>query len=190
MYLPPKFVGDWKIVVQEYPLGSLVTPLAGEVKISWLPFALTGESLFTHFAMGNDHWRAVEKHPSKLLFQGPSAYISPTWYTECDVPTWNYVAVEMDVQGQILSEAELIEELQKMSEHHEGADGWRFHIPADLKQLSKAIVGVRFSLQNAQAKWKLSQNRSPADRAGVLRGLRDRKEKMDLLLADWLEKNV
>ncbi len=189
MYLPEKFKGDWRQVVQEYPLGALITPLAEEMKISWLPFALAGDSLFTHFAIGNDHWRQVESSPSKILFQGPNAYISPTWYAECDVPTWNYVAVEMDAQGQVLSERELIDELQKMSEHHEGPDGWDFHIPADLKQVGKAIVGVRFSVQNVQAKWKLSQNRTPADRSGVIRGLRARNEKMDLLLADWMEKN-
>lgn len=189
MYLPKKFEGDWESVVREYPLGSLLTLIDGNIRTSFLPFHLFGKCLFAHFAIGNDHWKFVSGRNSKILFQGPQGYISPTWYTECDVPTWNYVAVEMDVTAEVLSESDTLTFLKKMSEEYEGQNGWQFQIPSDIPNVSKAIVGVRFSCTQVQAKWKLSQNRSPEDRTGVIQGLRARNKKMDLLLADWMEKN-
>lgn len=188
MYLPKKFEGDWETVVKEYPLGSLLTVVEGKILTSFLPFHLEGKNLFAHFALPNHHWKELEGRSSKILFQGPQSYISPTWYSECDVPTWNYVAVEMEVSANLLPISETTSLLRKMSKLYEGGDGWQFQIPSDLPDLSKAIVGVRFSVQEVQGKWKLSQNRSREDRKSVIQGLRARNKKMDPLLADWMEK--
>jgi len=135
-------------------------------------FALVG-----HLARRNPHAAALSQTGSALLlFQGPHAYISPRWYRNPDVPTWDYVAVQ--VRGTIepvddLTEVERI--LKRTIEYAErgAATPWTLEqAPAELKaRLLTGIRGFRVQLQRAEGTFKLSQNKTDAERATIVEAL-------------------
>ncbi len=88
----PELIGK---VVRENSFALLITPTEDDLKLTHLPFLLDetrGEhgTLRAHLAKANDHWKYFDGRNSVAIFQGPHAYVSPTWYTEHQsVPTWN-----------------------------------------------------------------------------------------------------
>lgn len=147
-----------------------------------MPFLRDGDRLLMHMARANPHWRSIESEtPALAVVAGAQAYVSPGWYATKQehgrvVPTWNYSAVHLT--GRVTThhdEAWLRDLVGRLTDRHEQhrADPWSVtDAPADYvrKQL-RAIVGVELRVERVEAKAKLSQNRSDADRAGVVRGL-------------------
>jgi transcriptional regulator len=185
MYNPKHFqVENWDEIarlIQEYPLATLITAGSGSLTISHLPLVLEkqGETiqLVGHLAKGNPHWRVMEQAPIQVIFQGAHGYITPTWYADHDVPTWNYSVVHMQGKVKLLPAYEdTVQALKVLSDHMEKdlPRPWEFGIPDDLadpKILTSAIIGFEIEVTQVSAKFKLSQNRKPADYAGVIRGL-------------------
>lgn len=159
-----------------------------------LPFARDGDRLLMHFARANAHWHAIEPGtPALAVVTGPQAYVSPSWYATKQehgkvVPTWNYSAVHLT--GRVTThhdETWLYDVVRRLTDQHEShrPDGWSIEdAPPDYvrKQL-RAIVGVELVVERVEAKAKLSQNRSDADRAGVIRGLEETGVARDRLVA-------
>ena len=148
-----------------------------------LPVVWRGGTVIAHMARANTHWRSIgENEPTLLVVSGPQAYISPSWYaTKAEhgkvVPTWNYSAVHLTGRARIHEDGEwlrgAVEELVQQHEAHREhpwstADAPDRYISGQLR----AIVGIQIEVQRVEAKAKLSQNRSEADRAGVVEGLR------------------
>ena len=116
-----------------------------------------------------------------MIFTGPDAYITPEWYatkreTGRVVPTWNYVAVHAYGTLRFHDDAEFLRaHLERLTNRHEGGGGGAWHVgdaPADyVAQQMKAIVGITIQIERLEGKWKMSQNRSDADIAGVINGL-------------------
>ncbi|RAU22073.1 transcriptional regulator [Paramagnetospirillum kuznetsovii] len=136
-----------------------------------------------HFARANGHWRALEAGaPALIIFPGPDAYISPSWYpskreTGKVVPTWNYVAIHAAGPVSVFHEPERLLRLvsAQTSRHEQGrSEPWAVSdAPSDYVQKQLAgIVGFEMLIERLDGKWKLSQNRSEADRTGALNGLR------------------
>lgn len=168
-------------VVAENGLATLVTASSGGVKATHLPLLYSpsseGGEIAGHMAKANDHWRVLEEAEESLaIFQGPDAYISPEWYeTAPAVPTWNFAVVHM--RGPV----ELVHDTTWLSDHvdemvlfHESRT--LDHPPQapdpDLRNaLLHGIVGFRMTVLTVEAKFKLSQNRSDADRISAARGL-------------------
>ena len=124
--------------------------------------------LLGHVARGNDQWAALEgaQHVA-AIFQGPHAYVSPTWYvTHPSVPTWNYAVVHVHGKARLMDEAELHDLLMRLSAIYEAPNAmpWRMsELPADyVSMMLKAIVGFEIGIERLEGKFKLSQNR-PAE---------------------------
>jgi transcriptional regulator len=159
-----------------------------------LPFVREGDRLLMHLARANPHWQAIEPGtPALAVVTGPQAYVSPSWYASKHehgkvVPTWNYSAVHLT--GRVSThhdEGWLRDLVGRLTDLHEQAraDPWSVEdAPADYvrKQL-RAIVGVELTVERVEAKAKLSQNRSEADRIGVIRGLEESGAARDGLVA-------
>jgi transcriptional regulator len=179
--LPPSY---WPRLVAAHPLATLIS---GQ-HISHLPLLLEREDrLLGHLAYANPHRQSMEGE-CVAIFQGPQGYISPLWYEECDVPTWNYVVAHAYGKARLLPESRTIEVVEKLSKKMEGAGGWEFRIPDDLKDsLHQAIRAFEIRVERTELKGKLSQNRSAADREGVIRGLRARKDTASEQLVRWME---
>lgn len=182
-------------VLAEHGFATLITSAGGEVTVSHVPVlfepgfgahgAVTG-----HVATANPHADAMALGTSFLMFQGPSGYVSPNWYTNpgASVPTWNYVAIH--VHGRLerldgIGEKRAI--VDELSARHEASlpNPWTSAKmdPALLDRMLGAIVGFRFAVERIDAKFKLSQNRSAHDRAGVIAGLEGRGQPASAALA-------
>lgn len=129
-----------------------------------------------HLAYGNAQWRTFETNEQVLvIYQGPHAYISSSWYSHENVPTWNYQAVHVYGQAMILGEAELkqdlAKQLQKYEKHREHAVFWDTLSPELLTQQIKGIVGFKIKVEDMQATYKLSQNRNDEDYQNIIEKL-------------------
>ena len=188
MYTPPfnrqdddlelrKFVADIRV-------GWLVTSSAGAAPTaSFLPVRWQADTVIAHLAKANPHWREIaDATPALLIFTGPDAYVSPSWYAAKAVhgkvvPTWNYSAVHLTGVAQVHEEPEWLRmAVTDLTDHHEGQRDNPWHVtdaPASyIEGQLRGIVGIEFSVTGVEGKAKWSQNRSIGDRAGVIEGLR------------------
>jgi transcriptional regulator len=187
MYLPESFresrLEVLHALIREHSFGTLASHCEGELQATHLPFLLDAEAgpfgtLIGHMARANPHWKALATGAEALLlFQGPHAYISPSWYvTELSVPTWNYVAVHAYGTPSLVEEPERVRDiLERTVRTYEAGrpTAWETNrLPAEfVEKLQAAIVGFEVRITRLEGKWKLNQNRSAADRRGVVRGL-------------------
>lgn len=182
MYVPPHFAfGDLPAIhdfMREFPFVTLVTGTEQGPIATHLPVMLDASQgefglLRAHMARPNPHWKAFlqEDQPESLvIFHGPHTYVSPRWYRDKPaVPTWNYLAVHAYGTPVLLDTTEaLLADLDKMVDHYE-PDGRAAHIITDdyKRKLAAGIVGFRITITRIDAKRKLGQNRSEADRASM-----------------------
>jgi len=200
MYTPAHF--DWtdaaqiRQLIAEHPLAMLIGPdSAGESFVSHLPLTAMDDGkggwlLEGHMARANPHWAWLQKQASVLaVFSGPSAYISPRHYEhERNVPTWNYLAVHVHGRLEFMDDAEAKDGLLKrLIAQHEPAYAaqWR-GLPADFQaKLLGAIIGFRLHVTRCEAKAKLSQNRSAAERERIVQAFQQGGAQ-EQAVADWM----
>ena len=195
MYIPPAFREERVEVLHDlmrrHSFATLVSVLDGELFSTHLPLLLdptAGEhgTLIGHLARANPHWRAFDRagEPSSAgsetlaIFHGPHAYVSPSWYeTEVAVPTWNYVAVHAYGRPRVIEDLERLKHvLRDMVDTYESG----FERPWSVDRLPEEyvaamaanVVGFEIPISRLEGKLKLSQNRSAADRRGVIAALR------------------
>jgi transcriptional regulator len=151
-------------------------------------------TLLGHLARANPQWRHFAAgRPALAIFQGPHAYVSPSWYKSSpQVPTWNYVAVHArGVPAIIADEARIRDHQRRLVETFEGGrpNRWRMEdLPAAyVAGMIKGIVAFEMSIDALDAKAKLSQNRAAADHAGAIAGLKATGDAMDLDVARLME---
>jgi transcriptional regulator len=191
MYEPPLHRQDdlaaQHALIRRHPLGLLVSHGPQGLVANAIPFLIdAGASKFgtlsAHMARANGQWRDLTGAGEALaVFQGPDHYVSPSWYaTKREagkvVPTWNYVMVQArGVARAIEDEAWLRRQITALTQSQESsrpAPWAATDAPEDfVAAMVKQIVGVEIEIADIRGKWKASQNRSPADRAGVIEGL-------------------
>ncbi len=133
-----------------------------------------------------------------VIFQGPNHYVSPGWYPAKKehgkvVPTWNYIIVH--VRGSIEWQHDqnwLRELLERTTHAHEHGRQNPWHVadaPEEyVTRMLEAIVGFEIPIGAITGKWKLSQNRSSADRAGVADGLASERVSHAAEILEWMRK--
>lgn len=168
-------------LMHDHPFATLVTPGA-DTHVSHLPLLLVHDSephgtLIGHFARANPHWQAARGVPTIAVFHGPHAYVSPSWYAEPAraVPTWNYATVHAHGTLSVVEDAAesraILDALVQRFEGNREAP-WQFAMPPrERDALVGAIVAFRLRIRRLDAKFKLSQNRGPGDRARVIAAL-------------------
>jgi len=175
-------------LIRRHPLGTLVTLAGGSPVADHVPFVLdsgVGEMgrLRGHVARANPVWRGrKDESESLIVFHGPQAYISPTWYatkreTGKVVPTWNYVVVHVYGFLRVIQDAEWLHtQLNDLTTQQESGrpEPWSVSdAPEDFTQrLLPGIVGLQFDITRILGKSKLSQNQPENNRHSVLEGLR------------------
>jgi transcriptional regulator len=197
MYVPRHFeessVEVMHALIGRHPLGTLIAMTPRGLEASHVPFLVEPSpadaasqsrygTLRCHVARANPLWRALSSQAEVLtIFQGAENYISPSWYASKRehgkvVPTWNYVTVHAYGAPRVVHDADWLRTLVAgLTDRHEAgrADRWQLEdAPADyVEKMLGAIVGVEIPVTRMIGKWKLSQNRSSADREGVIAGL-------------------
>ena len=203
MYCPPAFRQHDTAELQRQMCASglvaLVSHGADGLQVSHLPLLLAADegefgTLYGHFARANPHGRALAGGGEALaIFSGPQAYVSPSWYPSKAehgraVPTWNYIAVHASGPVEVFDEPQRLRRLLgRLSERHEAGRErpWSLdEAPHDyIEAQLRAIVGFALPIRALQGQWKLSQNRTAADRAGVQRALAGSAKACDRELA-------
>ena len=172
MYVPAAFaepdLTKLHDFIEQNSFGLLVSQVAGLPFASHLPFLLDRKAgphgtLVGHVARANPQWREAGRAAALAIFSGPHAYISPTWYeAEQVVPTWNYTAVHVSGQVQIVEEeAALLDIVRKSVQLYEQAmpQPWSFDGSSTfVERLLAQIVGFRIEIDKIEGKWKLNQN--------------------------------
>jgi len=191
MYVPPHFAEQRPEVLyefmQQHPFATVITVTSDGLAASHVPLVLHREAqapaiLRGHFSRANPQSRDRSASRALVIFHGPEAYISPAWYptkqeTGRVVPTWNFIVVHAEGPLQFVEDRDFLERhLRSLTEAHESTRPTPWAIedaPRDyIDSAMKGIVAFEIVIERLEGKWKLSQNRSAADRAGVVEGLR------------------
>ncbi len=200
MYQPAHFAETRPEILQrlirEQPFGLLVTDGASGLAANGVPFVLDADPaggpgvLRAHVARANPVWKeARTDRDSLVVFQGAQSYVSPAWYPSKAehgkvVPTWNYIVVQGRGPVRFIEDRNWLHAfVSRLTDLHVGARTWPAagrgaaawavtDAPADyVESMLRAIVGVEIPLSSLVGKWKVSQNRSRADRDGVAAAL-------------------
>jgi len=210
MYLPRHFEETRPPVLhallRQHPLGLLITTGAdGAPEANPIPFLLDAEhgpfgTLVGHVARANPVWQGPAAAPGGppvlVVFQGPDGYVSPNGYPSKAehgkvVPTWNYAVVLARGPLRVLDDAAAAHALvSRLTDHHEAAQARPWAVgdaPDDyIASMLRAIVCIEIPLTALVGKYKLSQNRSAADRDGVIANLRAGGAPAGTELARWM----
>ncbi len=193
MYEPPLFQENRPEVlhalIRARPLGLLISSGPDGPYANAIPFLLDADvgphgRLRAHLARANPQWRMLAENPAApvlVVFQGVDAYITPSWYqtkqeTGKVVPTWNYAMVQVRGTVRVMDDrdwlARQISELTDFQEHGR-QHPWAVTDAPDayIESQIRGIVGLEIDIAEIHGKWKVSQNRPTADRAGVVSGL-------------------
>jgi transcriptional regulator len=197
MYVPKHFafpedaLSELHDLIEAQTFGILVAPGDGShdpehgLQAVHLPLVLdraTGPygTLAGHVARANPVWRTlVPEREVLVICQGPHGYVSPDWYASPGlVPTWNYVVAHCYGRPRLVEHADaVIAHLRQLSARAEERllpkPPWTLDKvrPTTLATLVRQIVAFRIEITRIEGKRKLNQNRSAADRAGVIQAL-------------------
>jgi transcriptional regulator len=206
MYNPPHFQEERPEVlhqlIREHSLAALVTLGSDGLIANHVPLILYPDvgplgTLRGHLSRMNPQWRdSLSDIPALAIFQGPSAYITPSWYPSKEaggkvVPTYNYMVVHAHGPLQTYDDPLLLERnVRALTELHEArfSEPWSVDdAPAEYIQGQlKGIVGIEIPIARLEGKWKLSQNRPIEDREGAVDGLRQAGDPLSVAMADWI----
>jgi transcriptional regulator len=185
MYIPASFRLDDQTAIfdfaERHGFATLVSRHDGAPFGTHLPLILergAGEhgTIVGHMARANPQWRDAAGQTVLVMYQGPHAYVSPTWYAEPNtVPTWNYGAVHAYGKLELVEDpACLTDIVARTVEFYERTmpQPWQFDGASPLAEsLVKQIVGFRIPVERWEGKWKLNQNHSAVRRLRVIAAL-------------------
>lgn len=183
MYIPKHFkvenLEEIKKFIFHHDFGTIVTTENDKPVATHTPMILNEEdgewTITGHISKGNTQWQTFDDHENTLLiFKGPDAYISSTWYESENVPTWNYQSVHLYGHCSLLNEDELQKDLVNLLDKYEGHSQngatWE-NLSADTQSQIKGIAGFKVKVEEVQAAYKMSQNRNEVDYKNVTEAL-------------------
>jgi len=199
MYTPPAYAETDEALLRErmraWSFATLVTHGENGLNATHLPFLVDDEGgahglLTTHLARGNPQYRDLKAGAAALvIFQGPHAFISPSWYVQRQTfPTWNYTAIHAHGMPEVVEDTDAIHAVLRRTvatyDTPLGGD-WTFEgVPADYTALRlRAIAAVRIPIARLEGKMKLNQDKSVADRLGVIAALERQGDAQSLAVA-------
>ena len=190
MYNPPAFAmsdpADIRQLIGSIGLAQLVTMTDDGLMCSPLPLLYDPDdgphgSLTGHLARANPQWRAIPRADALVILTGADAYVSPSFYPgkaehHKVVPTWNYQTVQAHGPVEYFEDQDrLLSLVTRLTDRHEAGRPLPWSVndapPDFIKAQLRGIVGVKVSITRIAGKSKMSQNRNPADIAGVREGL-------------------
>jgi transcriptional regulator len=191
MYVPEHFretrIDVLQALIDRHPLATLVAVTGEGLTANHIPMQAQLRDggrgwLRGHVARANSLWRELKNGSAVLaIFTGADNYVSPTWYPSKRehgkaVPTWNYATVHLHGSIRFIDDVAWLREfVTTLTDVHEQGRANRWHVsdaPADyIEAMLRGIVGFEIDVSTVIGKFKGSQNRSMADRAGSRAGL-------------------
>lgn len=182
MYIPKLFkVEDTekaKAFIQNNGFGILINQVEGKPWATHIPLVIETNSnnelvLSGHISKANNQWKAFQENQEVLvIFQGPHAYISSSWYDHENVPTWNYAVVHVYGKVKIVDSIIMHQQLSKLVEKYEAGNENPVRVSnmsADMiESQMRGIVGFEILITEIQAAEKLSQNRDEKNYTNII----------------------
>jgi len=184
-------------LMRQNSFATLITIDGGVPLASHLPILVDSDrgdhgTLCGHMARANPQWRDFSDGREALaIFQGPHAYVSPSWYeTHPSVPTWNYAVIHAYGTARLIDDrSELRKLLQASVQFYESGfeKPWAFELPEKfVEKMMDMIVGFEIPISRIEGKFKLSQNRPPADRNRVKQTLENSADPLAKAVAELM----
>lgn len=181
LYVPPHFAAPDRdaiiALIAQHPFATLISVASGEPLITHLPLVADASgTLVGHVACANPHAALLTDGASvTAIFHGPHVYVSPTWYEQPGVPTWNYATVHVHAKVRVITGEGAQALLDRLVDSFDpdplGEAGTR-HLRQDERAgMLAQIHCFALDMFRVEAKFKLSQNKSPADRLRVVSAL-------------------
>jgi len=203
MYLPEHFRQTDPAAIFDFMaahgFATVVTRHADEPFASHLPLLVDRQAgphgtIVGHLARANPQHHSADGQSTLVVFAGPHAYISPTWYAEPNtVPTWNYTAVHAYGRWETIDDADAVRRIVADTVNfYEQAmpQPWPFDETSPLVDgLVRQIVGFRIVVERLEAKWKLNQNHSAARRERVVQALSQRPDDDSQAIAELMRRD-
>ncbi|WP_027086134.1 FMN-binding negative transcriptional regulator [Cohnella panacarvi] len=179
MYIPKHFLVEDRGAIYDFidhhGFGILFSTSNGCPVASHLPFELKRDEgcIYGHVARANEQWQEIADQEALIVFHGPHAYISSSWYeTNQSVPTWNYVAVHAYGRIELIEDqTEVMRSLNRLVEKYEQPNS-SYKLDETNREfaekLSRGIVAFRMKIDRLEAKWKLSQNQSEERQRSII----------------------
>jgi transcriptional regulator len=169
----------------------------GRIIATHIPLLLTKnangqEVLSGHVAKANPQGKFLDGKTVLAIFQGPHAYVSSSWYSHENVPTWNYIAVHVYgivrvVEGDELRHALkiLVDNFEKGSENPVSTEKISSKY---LEEQMQGIIGFEIAIHSVEAVKKLSQNRDEKDHLNIINKLSEQKDENANKIASEMKK--
>jgi transcriptional regulator len=183
----------------EHPLGAWVCNARGQLIANHIPFVLDAKHgshgrLLAHVSQANPVWRElIGGAPSVVMFMGPSAYITPSWYPGKRqhgkvVPTWNYVTVHAHGMARPMEDTcWILDVLNRLTDTQESqrTEPWKVSDApsAYIDKMLRAVVGIEITIDRVEGRLKVSQDENEQDRRGTVEGLQHSTDASTQVLA-------
>jgi transcriptional regulator len=201
MYVPDHYKEENKYVIadfiNEHSFGTLISTIKGKPYATQTPFLAELDNnqeitLFGHISTHNEQKDSLlEKSEVICVFNGPHSYISPSWYVEPNVPTWNYKTVQLTGEINIKSGKDAMDIMEKMVNHYERGMIKPVKISdIPLSILNEDIEGIHvfeIKVTEVAASFKLSQNKDDISFSRIIRELKKQDDYDAMLIAFEME---
>ena len=199
MYVPKQFRNNDASTITDFirhhGFGILVSQADSRMVATHIPLELSEDEtkLTGHIAKANPQWKNFDNDAEvMIIFPGPHAYVSSSWYDHENVPTWNYIAVHVYgkikiIEGEVLYSAlkHLMDKYERASEHPVSVENMS---PEYVRQSIKGLVGFEINITSIEAAYKLSQNRDQKNFANVINELEKRGDHDSKSIASEMKK--
>jgi len=189
-------------LMRAHPFASLISYGSDGLSADHVPLVVheSGSehgTLRGHIAKANPLGKSVDAAADVLaIFQGPHHYVTPAWYVSKQehgkiVPTWNYAVVHAYGPMRVIDDADwLLAQVQSLTSQHEAGRNQPWAVndaPTNyIEKMLRGIVGLEIPISRLSGKWKVSQNKSDADREGVAKGLKEEATTSALQMVDLI----
>jgi transcriptional regulator len=149
-----------------------------------------GWTIYGHLSRANDQKKTFGGQEALLIFQGPHTYISARWYTQVDVPTWDYMIVHIYGKVREIQGAELYSTLSRLVQNHESDTPYRLEeLPQDMVQKDiKSVFGFAMDVTRINGGYKLSQGKTEEERENIVSELEKRGDENSKDIAEAIRK--
>lgn len=185
--------------IAAHSLGAWVCHAHGQLIANHIPFVLDAKHgshgrLLAHVSRANPVWRQlIGGAPSVVMFMGPSAYITPSWYPGKRqhgkvVPTWNYVTVHAHGMARAMEDTcWILDVLNRLTDTQESqrTEPWKVSDApsAYIDKMLRAVVGIETTIDRVEGRLKVSQDENEQDRRGTVEGLQHSTDASTQVLA-------
>lgn len=193
MYIPKNYeITDTGVIhefIENNAFGELISVIDNLPTATHMPFIFDAEKnkLTAHLAKQNPHWKSIDQQSVLIILNGAHDYISPSWYADNGVPTWNYQTVHITGQCKTFTDTSRLQQtVEQLSQTYEAqfSEPWQ---PEYNPNMLQGIVGLDIEIESIQCKFKLNQNKSDEDREAVAKQLELQGNKA---LADAMRANL